>query len=136
MMCSKCGRENPDHSQFCNNCGGGLIAPVETSLSSVVGSPDFVGRQREMGELVSALDDAMSGQGRLVMLVGEPGIGKTRTAEEFAAYAQEQGSLVLWGRCHEQQGMPPFWPWVQAIRSYIRGRHPEQLRSDMGSRHQ
>lgn len=92
-----------------------------------------MGRQSEMGELVSAFDDARSGRGRLVMLVGEPGIGKTRTAEEFAAYAPEQGSLVLWGRCHEQQGMPPFWPWVQAIRSYVREREPEQLQSDMGA---
>jgi predicted ATPase len=86
-----------------------------------------------MGELVGALHDASEGQGRLVMLVGEPGIGKTRTAEEFAAYAQKQGSQVLWGRCHEQQGVPPFWPWVQAIRAYIRGREPEQLQSEMGA---
>ena len=70
----------------------------------------FVGREREMEELVGALDDALLGQGRLVMLVGEPGIGKTRTAEEFSAYAQRQSALVLWGRCHEQQGMPPFCP--------------------------
>jgi ATP/maltotriose-dependent transcriptional regulator MalT len=67
------------------------------------------------------------------MLVGEPGIGKTRTAEEFAAYAREQGDVVLWGRCHEQQGMPPFWPWVQAIRSYVRASAPEDVRSDMGA---
>ena len=43
----------------------------------------FVGRQREMAELTSALDDALSDHGRLVMLVGEPGIGKTRTAQEL-----------------------------------------------------
>lgn len=76
---------------------------VESHLSGV--SSDFVGRQSEVGELVSALDDASSGQGRLVMLVGEPGIGKSRTSEEFAVYAQQQASEVLWGRCYEQQGM-------------------------------
>jgi len=86
-----------------------------------------------MGELAAALDDAMAGRGRLVMLVGEPGIGKTRTAEELAAYARQQGSLVLWGRCHEQQGTPPFWPWLQALQSYVREREPDQLRSEMGA---
>ncbi len=42
----------------------------------------FVGRQREIGELRIALEDAVSGKGRLVMLVGEPGIGKTRTCTQ------------------------------------------------------
>ena len=70
----------------------------------------FVGRQQEMAQLRSALDDAMSGQGRLVMLVGEPGIGKTRTAQELAAYAETRGTQVLWGRCYEEEGAPPYWP--------------------------
>ena len=48
----------------------------------------FFGRQREMADLRTALDDAISGHGRLVMLAGEPGIGKTRTAQELASYAQ------------------------------------------------
>ncbi len=45
----------------------------------------FVGRQREMAELMAALDDALGGRGRLVMLAGEPGIGKTRIAQELAS---------------------------------------------------
>ncbi len=45
----------------------------------------FVGRQREMAQLTAALDDAITGQGRIVMLAGEPGIGKTRTARELSA---------------------------------------------------
>jgi predicted ATPase len=53
---------------------------------------DFVGRQRELAILTAALDDSLSGQGgRVVMLVGEPGIGKTSTAKEFALYAESQG---------------------------------------------
>jgi len=40
---------------------------------------------------------------------------------------------VLWGRCYEEQGVPPYWPWVQAIRSYVRERDPDQLRSEMGA---
>ncbi len=73
----------------------------------------FVGRQREMGELKACLEDALSGRGRLVTLVGEPGIGKTRTAQELATYAGLRSAQVLWGRCYEEQGMPPYWPWVQ-----------------------
>jgi DNA-binding CsgD family transcriptional regulator/pterin-4a-carbinolamine dehydratase len=96
------------------------------------GAGVFVGRQQEMEELKSALAEARSGQGRLVMLVGEPGIGKTRTAQELAAQAQASGVQTLWGWCYEQQGTPPFWPWVQLIRSYVHLKDPDQLRTEMG----
>ena len=87
-----------------------------SSFSS--GSRDvFVGRQREMAELTAALEDAMSGHGRLVMLVGEPGIGKTRTAQELTALAEARGAQVLWGRCYEEQGAPPYWPWGKCKQS-------------------
>ena len=102
------------------------------ALDSLAGGV-FVGRQREMGELKACLEDALSGRGRLVTLVGEPGIGKTRTAQELTTYARLRQAQVLWGRCYEEQGMPPYWPWVQAIRSYVKERDPDQLRSEMGA---
>ena len=77
----------------------------------------FVGRQREVAELRAALDDALAGRGRLVMLAGEPGIGKTRTAQELAVYAEQRGALVLWGWCYEGEGAPPYWPWVRWTQS-------------------
>jgi hypothetical protein len=43
------------------------------------------------------------------MVAGEPGIGKTRIAQELARHAEEHGALVLWGRCHEEAGAPPYW---------------------------
>jgi tetratricopeptide (TPR) repeat protein len=67
------------------------------------------------------------------VLVGEPGIGKTRTCQEFAEYARQRGAQALWGRCYEEQGMPPYWPWVQAIRTYVRERDAEALRVEMGA---
>jgi tetratricopeptide (TPR) repeat protein len=113
--------------------GAPLAAPDEThALDSLAGGV-FVGRQREMGELKAALEDALSGRGRLLTLVGEPGIGKTRTAQELATYAGLRQCQVLWGRCYEGAGAPPYWPWVQAIRSYVRERDPQQLRSEMGA---
>ena len=86
-----------------------------TSIS--LDSSVFVGRQQEMAALEAALHDALSGQGRLVMLAGEPGIGKTRTAQELAAYAKEHGVQVLWGWCYEEEGAPPYWPWVRWTQS-------------------
>src|SRR5918999_38549 len=93
---------------------------------------EFVGRQQEMGKLKGVLEDALSGQGQVLMLVGEPGIGKTRTAQELAAYAETRGAQVLWGWCYEEEGAPPFWPWLQPIRSYVQQQDAEQLRSEMG----
>ena len=49
---------------------------------------DFIGRQQELAVLDAALDDALSGQGQMVMLTGEPGIGKTRLAQELASRAE------------------------------------------------
>jgi len=91
-----------------------------------------VGREREMAELTAALEDALSGRGRLVMLVGEPGIGKTRTAHKLAALAETRGAQVLWGRCYEEEGAPPYWPWVQAVRTYVQQTGAEQLTAEMG----
>ncbi|MEE9234489.1 MAG: AAA family ATPase, partial [Candidatus Acidoferrales bacterium] len=102
------------------------------ALDSLAGGV-FVGRQQEMGDLKAALEDALSGRGRLVTLVGEPGIGKSRTAQELATYAGLRHAQVLWGRCYEGEGAPPYWPWVQAIRSYVQDRDAEELRSEMGA---
>jgi class 3 adenylate cyclase len=92
----------------------------------------FVGREKEMDELRAGLEDALSGRGRLLMLVGEPGIGKTRTSEEFATYATLRNAQVLWGRCYEGEGAPAYWPWVQVVRSYVHDRDPKELMSEMG----
>ncbi len=92
----------------------------------------FVGREKEMDELRAGLEDALSGRGRLLMLVGEPGIGKTRTSEELATYGRLRNLQVLWGRCYEGEGAPAYWPWVQAIRSYVQDCDPAALLSEMG----
>src|SRR5262245_43766179 len=79
--------------------------------------PTFVGRQRVTAALHSALQGACSGHGQLVLLVGDAGMGKTRTAEELAALASASGARVLWGSCYAE-GAPAFWPWVQALGGY------------------
>ncbi len=104
----------------------------ETSLDSMAGGV-FVGRHKEMDQLKAAFEEVLSGHGRMVTLVGEPGIGKTRTAQELATYAAMRGAQVLWGRSYESGGAPPYWPWVQAMRSHVSSASAESLRGDMGS---
>jgi class 3 adenylate cyclase/DNA-binding CsgD family transcriptional regulator len=87
----------------------------------------FVGRQRELEVLQGAFEQACAGRGRIVMLAGEPGIGKTRTAQELAGHAAQREAAVLWGRCHEESGAPPYWPWVQIIRASLRDAEPDLL---------
>jgi len=103
-----------------------LVEPAQLSGSG------FVGRGREMADLRTALEEAWSGHGKLVMLAGESRMDKTRTAQELAAQAETLGAQVLWGWRYEEEGARPYWPWVQAIRSYIQQADPEQLAAEMG----
>jgi hypothetical protein len=65
----------------------------------------------------AALERAREGRGAVVRLVGEPGIGKTRLADEACALAEGQGMRVAWGRCWEAGGAPAYWPWRQIVRT-------------------
>jgi tetratricopeptide (TPR) repeat protein len=93
----------------------------------------FVGRDRELKELKTALNDAADGRGRVVMLTGEPGIGKTRLAGELSAEATRRGLKVAWGRCWAGGGVPAFWPWIEIIRTSVRECEPADLRALMGA---
>jgi DNA-binding SARP family transcriptional activator len=93
----------------------------------------FVGRDTELASLSGALDDVLAGCGRLIVVGGEPGIGKSRLAEEVANLATDRGGKVFWGRCWEAGGAPPYWPWVQAIRSYVREVDVQRLRAELGA---
>jgi hypothetical protein len=78
----------------------------------------FVGRERERECLRAAFEKAFAGRGSVVMLIGEPGIDKTRTVHEPSTYARVRGAKGLWGRAHEASDAPPYWPWVQVARAY------------------
>jgi hypothetical protein len=82
------------------------------------GPQPLLGRDRELAELHAALGGAETGRGALVLLVGEPGIGKTRLANEFAAGAGARGARVTWGRAWEAGGAPAYWPWIEAMRPF------------------
>ena len=75
----------------------------------------LVGRDRELEELSAALDDAVAGRGRLFLVSGDSGVGKTRLVDELASRAKDLGAGVLWGRCSKRPGAPPYWPWTGAL---------------------
>ena len=87
----------------------------------------FVGRARELGELERVLEEARGGRGAIVLIVGEPGIGKTRLASEFAERARDTGFAVLIGRAIDLVGTElPYQPFVEALLPLggrRRGRH-------------
>ena len=89
----------------------------------------FVGRHYELETLDKKLDLAFAGHGSLTMLVGEPGVGKSRVAQEFADRAAERGAIVLAGCCFEGDWQPPYGPWVEALGRHARTSDPERLHS-------
>lgn len=91
----------------------------------------FAGRVPELADLVAGLERAFGGHGNLCLIGGEPGIGKSRLAEELIARARGRGARVLVGRCWEAGGAPAFWPWVQALRSHVRESSRDDLRSQL-----
>ena len=94
----------------------------------------FVGRERELAKLRRALDAALEGRGSFYLIGGEPGIGKSRLADEVSREARVRGALVLWGRCWEAGGAPAYWPWVQALRAHIAEASDQALRAQVGPR--
>ncbi len=92
----------------------------------------LVGRRPERGELSAALAGAHAGRGALILLGGEPGIGKTRLAEAVADEAAEHGDSVLWGGAWDAGGAPAYWPWTQVIRELLRDRPAEEVAEDLG----
>lgn len=92
----------------------------------------FIGRRSELDALHAALERAVAGRPRIVLLAGQPGIGKTRTAQELVDHAGRSNVLALWGRCPEEPGAPPYWPWRQLIRRYVALHDEPVLRQTMG----
>ncbi|MGH2362926.1 MAG: AarF/UbiB family protein, partial [bacterium] len=104
------------------------ISPLDRLESGV-----FIGRDQEMKQLRAGLEEAVAGRGRLFLLAGEPGIGKTRTAMQLARDARRRGLRVLIGRCYEGEGAPAFWPWLQILRGYVLNREPAALEAELGA---
>jgi len=92
----------------------------------------FVGRQEERADLRRCLDQAARGRGALVMIGGEPGVGKTRLAEELLLEARQRGVLTLTGHCNEMEGAPPYIPFVEMLEATARTVPREAFREALG----
>ncbi len=80
--------------------------------------PPLVGRERELVALRERLAGVLAGYGSLALIGGEAGIGKTALAETLCREAEEQGALVLVGRCFDLTETPPYGPWVDLFARY------------------
>jgi DNA-binding CsgD family transcriptional regulator/tetratricopeptide (TPR) repeat protein len=96
-------------------------------------SRPIVGRARELDRFRAAFDRMLAGRRQMVLISGEPGIGKTRCAQALADVAEDQGALVLWGHCREDAAAPPYWPWVQILRAYVDASSLDEVRLNMGA---
>ena len=92
----------------------------------------FVGRSAERDTLVDAWKDVVAGGRRVVLIAGEPGIGKTRLVKEVCRLAHDHGGLVLWGGCEEDLGIP-YQPFAEALRWYATAGPIDDLRELLGT---
>ncbi|HEX6242458.1 MAG TPA: ATP-binding protein, partial [Polyangiales bacterium] len=82
------------------------------------------GRREILAQARDWLARACAGAGRLVLFTGEPGIGKSRLAEQVALEAAALGAATAWGRCWEAGGAPAYWPWIQVFRELAMNEDP------------
>jgi predicted ATPase/DNA-binding winged helix-turn-helix (wHTH) protein len=86
--------------------------------SSVVSSRStIVGRIRELDSAMLAVEQVLAGRGCVILLSGDPGIGKTRLAVEITERCRTLGMTSVWGRCVDGGGAPPFWPWKEILQA-------------------
>jgi tetratricopeptide (TPR) repeat protein len=111
----------------------GRVDGVPAPAAGRGGEGAFVGREDELAELLAGLEDAIAGRGRLFLVAGEPGIGKSRLADELVRRGRGRGVRVLVGRCWEAGGAPTYWPWMQALRAHVRDQAADELRDELGS---
>ena len=92
---------------------------VVGSHSSTLGQSGLVGRERDLSLLTAAIEPAFTGASGLAVVEGEPGVGKTRLLEELDVEATRRGARVIWAHCHDGDGTPALWPWVQVVRALL-----------------
>lgn len=93
----------------------------------------FVGRSQEIGCLEAALEGALAGQPRAVLIAGEAGVGKTRLVQEFIRTAREGGAAARRVACWEGDTAPAFWPWISLLQSFADDRGPGVFSEVLGA---
>jgi DNA-binding SARP family transcriptional activator len=114
--------------------GSSITEPPRLALPAALAPAEgvrFVGREEELEALTEAWHKARAGTRRVILIAGEPGIGKTSLVGELARRADADGALVLYGRCDEDVGFA-FQPFVEALRAYVSACPPALLREQAG----
>ncbi|MEE8369535.1 MAG: AAA family ATPase, partial [Dehalococcoidia bacterium] len=109
-----------------------ISGPAGRPAVAALRRPRFFGREEELEELKEYLEDVLAGSGMFIVLGGEPGIGKSRLAEELARHARSRGFRVFRGRCYEGDGAAPYVPFVEILQDYIQGRPEDALLGELG----
>ncbi len=99
--------------------------------ATLTGIP-LIGREQEFAELKRLLNEALSGRGSMVMMGGEPGIGKTHLARAILEEAKRRGAVGVIGHCYEMEGAPPYVPFVEVLEYITRMAPREGLRLSLG----
>jgi predicted Ser/Thr protein kinase/tetratricopeptide (TPR) repeat protein len=122
------GRDPPSDSGVTTQ----VTLPPSPLLGVGTGRSGFVGREPELAQMEQAWTRAITGQRQLILLAGEPGIGKTRLASQFASTRAESGATVLVGRCDEE-ALVPYQPFVEALGWYARVSAEHDLRAQLAA---
>ena len=122
--------QDPGLGWHAPSAGGNAPVAVDEAPSAT-----FVGRIHERARLIGRLGEVQAGSGRLVLLSGEPGIGKTRLSEQLSSYARSQNMRVVWGARLGGRWRATFWPWVQVLRTLAEQSPVDELTAgDAGQR--
>lgn len=108
---------------------GETTEPRERAALTRLAKGVAVGRSVERAALQDAVDEALAGRGRLFLLAGEAGIGKTTLAQEAVSYARKRGFRVFSLRPREADDAPAYWPWIRLLRQCLEDEDVAQLLS-------
>jgi predicted ATPase len=110
-----------------------VVAITRSSQEQPPRGDVFAGRERELAVLWERYLAADAGRASVVLVAGEPGIGKSRLLVKLVGQAEAAGAVVLRGGASEAAGMPPYLPFLEAVGGYIRAAEPERLREQIGA---
>lgn len=111
----------------------GATPSVAFSAPIPAAQPYLIGRRQELQALQRLADNAAQGRGVCVLIGGEPGIGKTSVVEALASQLGARGFELAWGKAWEDGGAPPFWPFIQVLRTLAERHGLEQLKRASGA---